>query len=158
MPPCLFFAPDLRHYRNILIFFEVVPYAEPVQKNCALGDVMKGLALLAVVAATFGAVEAAKADSLKWTIRSDYPHIVSLEFYSQDYRRAWPGDGQVYIVDDYDVREYSLSCETGETICYGAWVRGDSNKYWGVGLNNSQRCNDCCYTCGYGDTDLRILN
>jgi hypothetical protein len=122
------------------------------------GENMKVLGVLAVIMASLMAVQTATAGSLKWTIRSDYPHIVSLEFYSQDYSRAWPGDGQVYIVDDYDTREYSLSCETGETICYGAWVRGDENKYWGTGMNNSQRCNDCCYTCGHGDTDLRILN
>jgi hypothetical protein len=119
---------------------------------------MKRLGSLVVAATLLGAVGPVGADNLKWTIRSDYPHIVSLEFYSQDYSRAWPGDGQVYILDDYEAREYNLSCETGETICYGAWVRGDSNKYWGVGLDNSQSCNDCCYTCGYGDTALRILN
>jgi hypothetical protein len=75
---------------------------------------MKVLGIVALVLASVMAVQTASADSLKWTIRSDYPHIVSLEFYSQDYNRAWPGDGQVYIVDDYDTREYSLSCESGE--------------------------------------------
>ncbi len=119
---------------------------------------MKLFGRLIVAATLFGAVGPVSADNLRWTIRSDYPHIVSLEFYSQDYSRAWPGDGEVYILNDYDVHEYNLSCETGETICYGAWVRGNSNRYWGVGLDNSQGCNDCCYTCGYGDTALRILN
>ncbi|MDE4133983.1 hypothetical protein PXK00_12740 [Phaeobacter sp. QD34_3] len=119
---------------------------------------MKVLRNMAAIAGLLTVAGAVSADSLRWTIRSDYPHIVSLEFYSQDYNRAWPGNGKVYILDDYNPQEYVLSCETGETICYGAWVRGNETQYWGVGLNNSQRCNDCCYTCGYGDTDLRILN
>lgn len=118
---------------------------------------MKFLAFCVAVL-TVGTVAPVAADSLKWTIRSDYPHIVSLEFYSQDYNRAWPGDGEVYILDDYNQKVYNLNCSTGESICFGAWVRGNSEKYWGVGLNNSQRCSDCCYTCGYGDTDLRILH
>lgn len=101
---------------------------------------------------------AAVADSLKWTVRSEHPNVVSLEFYSQDYNRSWPGDGEVYILDDYDTHSYNLECRSGEKICYGAWVRGDSDSYWGVGLNDASGCDDCCYTCGQGDTDLRILN
>lgn len=119
---------------------------------------MRLISFLAAAALFLGSVLPAAADSLRWTIRSDYPHIVSLEFYSQDYNRAWPGDGEVYILDDYDNKVFNLNCSTGEKICYGAWVRGNSDKYWGVGLDNSQSCSDCCYTCGYGDTDLRILH
>jgi hypothetical protein len=43
---------------------------------------MKVLGIVALVLASVMAVQTASADSLKWTIRSDYPHIVSLEFYS----------------------------------------------------------------------------
>lgn len=100
----------------------------------------------------------AAADSLEWRIRSDYQYTVSLAFYSQDRSFSWPGGNQVYVVDDYAEHSYSLSCNYGESICYGAWVRGDSSKYWGVGNNNEQYCSNCCYVCGQGDTDLRILN
>ena len=48
-------------------------------------------------------------------------------------------------------RSLYLECETGEQICYGAWARGNSNTYWGVGMNNSQRCSNCCGICGRGD-------
>ena len=49
---------------------------------------MRLISFLAAAALVLGSVLPAAADSLRWTIRSDYPHIVSLEFYSQDYNRA----------------------------------------------------------------------
>ncbi len=97
------------------------------------------------------------ADTLLMSVESRHPNVVSLEFYSQDYNRAWPGNGKVYILDDSQTHSYNLECSTGEKICYGAWVRGDSDTYWGVGMNNSQYCEDCCYTCGGGSTPTRVL-
>jgi hypothetical protein len=112
----------------------------------------------AAFAAAMALPAPAPADSMTWHIRSDYPHVVSLEFYSQDRNHAWPGDGQVYVLDDSDTHSYTLSCNNGEDICFGAWVRGNSDKYWGVGRDNAQHCTDCCYYCTNGETDLRILN
>mgnify|MGYP000047125305 CR=1 FL=1 len=94
---------------------------------------------------------AAQADNLVWTFSSTHPNIVDLEFYSQDRNHVWPGNGQVYYIDDYNMHTYNLNCYSGEKICYGAWVRGASATYWGVGPNNSQFCPDCCYTCGAGN-------
>lgn len=113
---------------------------------------LKSMRLFLLLAIAFsGWSTAARADSLRWFIKSDYQYTVSLEFYSQRYNRAWPGNGQVYVINDYNNHEYNLECETGEQICYGAWARGDSNTYWGVGMNNSQRCSNCCGICGRGD-------
>jgi hypothetical protein len=112
---------------------------------------------LIIVIGTFATISA-KADTLEWNVQSQHPNIVSLEFYSQDYSRAWPGDGEVYLLDDYDTKSFVLSCETGEQICYGAWVRGDDNAYWGVGRDDSNNCSDCCYVCGGGATKTMVLN
>lgn len=112
------------------------------------------LAICILVSSVF----AAQADSLQMSIESHHPNVVSLEFYSQDYNRAWPGDGQVYLLDDSQTHEYNLNCESGETICFGAWVRNQSDSYWGVGMNNSQRCTDCCYVCGGNGSNVRVLN
>lgn len=108
-------------------------------------------AVLALIVATSGVVGTAKADTLRWSIKSDYQYTVSLEFYSQKYNRAWPGNGKVWIIDDYQTHDYNLECEYGEQICYGAWVRNNSDTYWGVGPNNSHSCTNCCGTCGKGD-------
>lgn len=112
------------------------------------------ISTIAAAAAMAGLAAAApaQAGSLVWTISSDHPNQVSLEFYSQDYSRAWPGGGQVYVIDDWDAHTYNLECQNGELICYGAWVRGDASTYWGVGLDNSYPCSDCCATCGAGPT------
>ena len=112
------------------------------------------VALVGVMALVAGA---ARADNIVWSVQSDHPNVVSLEFYSQDYNRAWPGGGEVYILDDWDPKSFNLQCSTGELICYGAWVRGDSSQYWGVGIDNSQYCSDCCYYCGERTDPITLL-
>ncbi len=119
--------------------------------------IWKTLAMVALVGAMALTATAAKADNIVWSIQSEHPNIVSLEFYSQDYNRAWPGGGEVYILDDWDAKSFNLQCSTGELICYGAWVRGDSSTYWGVGIDDSQYCSDCCYYCGERTDPITLL-
>ncbi|MGE0845543.1 MAG: hypothetical protein AB7L41_04685 [Flavobacteriaceae bacterium] len=95
---------------------------------------------------------AAFADSLTFSIRNRHQYAVELEFYSQDRDHVWPGGGQVYILRDEDVHEFSLTCRSGERICYGAWVSNDTDTFWGVGFDNTESCERCCATCGEGDT------
>ena len=38
-------------------------------------------------------------------------------------------------------------------IIRGAWVSGDQGTYWGVGPDNTQACDDCCYVCEGGVTE-----
>jgi hypothetical protein len=103
-------------------------------------------------------VSTAQSDTLSMSIESHHPNVVSLEFYSQDYNRAWPGDGQVYVLDDSNTHNYNLECQTGEQICFGAWVRNQSDTYWGVGMNDANNCTNCCYTCGDGGSNVQVLN
>ena len=95
---------------------------------------------------------------LTFRIRSEHPKQVSLEFYSQDRSHVWPGSGEVYILKDWDTHSYSLSCNYGEKICFGAWVRNQSSTYWGVGYNGNQSCTNCCAKCGFGDVETQVLN
>ena len=53
--------------------------------------------------------------------------------------------------------DYKISCIKGEKVCYGAWLQGNSSRYWGVGKGNQQKCADCCYTCG-GNTVTKVHN
>jgi hypothetical protein len=92
------------------------------------------------------------AADLEWHIRSLYPYQVEIAFYSTNRNWQWPGNGQVWVLMDDKFKSFSLGCEYGEKICYGAWVRGDASLYWGVGDENSQSCDSCCYVCGYGAT------
>ncbi len=98
------------------------------------------------------------AQSLTFYVRSEHPSVISLEFYSEDREHAWPGGNEVYVVDDGETREYVLSCRRGEKICLGAWVRGKSQEYWGVGKNRRSSCRSCCFICDGGYTRTQVLN
>mgnify|MGYP001627869254 FL=1 len=113
--------------------------------------------LTGLVLAIAAALPAA-ADTLYWEVKSEHPNVVSLEFYSEDYDRAWPGGGEVYVLDDYNTHSYNLECTTGEKICMGAWLRGNSDNYWGVGRDARNSCESCCFVCGRGDTGVQVLN
>jgi hypothetical protein len=116
----------------------------------SLAAVLAGLAIVMTAAP-------AAADTLTWRVRSEYPYRVQLEFYSTTRSAAWPGDGQAYDLNDSATHTYHLECYSGEKICYGAWVTGDSTKYWGAGYGGTESCTACCYVCGAGETDVIVL-
>ncbi len=113
-------------------------------------------ALLLLVFCLAGA-DVVQAESLTWNVRNDHPNAVSLEFYSDDGRTSWPGDGEVYVLDDGQDHAFPIQCDLGERICYGAWVRGDETQYWGVGKDGAQSCESCCYRCDGGETPLIVI-
>ena len=114
------------------------------------------LASLLVAAAGMFATQAF-ADELVWRIKSEHPNQVSVEFYSQDRNHVWPGGGEVHIIKDWDTHTYSLTCDDGEKICYGAWVRNDSSTYWCAGNDGGQACDNCCAVCGHGELKTQVL-
>jgi len=89
----------------------------------------------------------AAADVLTWKVRSTYPYIVYLEFYSQDRDVAWPGGREVWVLRNSKWHTYRLNCRRGERICYGAWTDTRTSQ-WGVGEADSMGCRDCCAVCG----------
>ena len=116
------------------------------------------LSLAALLAAAAGLLATqAPAAELVWRIQSEHPNHVSLEFYSQDRSRVWPGGGKVYIIEDWDTHSYSLTCNDGENICYGAWVGNDTSTYWGMGYDGAEACRTCCAVCGHGDVKTKVL-
>src|SRR5262245_40564862 len=73
-------------------------------------------------------------NQLTFRVKSMHANKVQISYYSQTRRNhAWPGGGQVYPLNDYNVHTHTLNCTPGEKICYGAWVTGSGTKYWGVG-------------------------
>lgn len=104
-----------------------------------------------------GLAAPAAASDVTFVIRNDHPNALRVELYSQDRDHVWPGGGQDYYLDDGETKTMPLSCEEGETICYGAWIDGDQGTYWGVGPGNTQDCESCCYTCTGGETEEIVL-
>ena len=113
-------------------------------------------ALSVFVSCLFGA-SVGQADSLTWNVRSEHPNSIAIEFYSADSDGSWPGDGEVYLIDDDADHSYPLQCDAGETICYGAWVRGDSSSFWGTGKGGAEGCESCCYVCDGAETPMIVI-
>lgn len=111
-----------------------------------------------VVALAMVPMSQARAETFLFSIQSEYPYIVHLAFYSENRNWEWPGGDQVYVLDDSRVHDYSLNCNSGEKICYGAWPKGTRQSYWGVGPDANQSCSDCCYICNGGETGVIVLN
>jgi hypothetical protein len=114
-------------------------------------------AFVASMLLTLGCAASASAETLTWHVRSNYPYTVELKFYSATRNHVWPNNYEVWLLNDYLIHTFSLTCRRGEKICYGAWPRGNTRYYWGVGQNN-QSCADCCYTCNGDETIIRDLN
>jgi len=98
------------------------------------------------------------AENLTFMARSFHKNQVDIAFYSENLNRAWPGGDKAWIIADYDVHSYTLSCIQGERVCYGAWVRGSTSAYWGSGLGGKQPCQACCFVCNGGTTPTINLN
>ena len=87
-------------------------------------------------------------NQLMFIVRSLYPYIVDLEFYSDTRRNvAWPGGNEVYVLKNNNWNVFILNCKRCENICYGAGARGRNDLYWGVGVNFNSSCSECCYRC-----------
>lgn len=112
---------------------------------------------LAFCGAALAPMAATAADSQTWKIRSFSSKPVELKFFSQNRRNVWPGATKVYVIRDYTVKSFPLACINGEKICYGAWLKGNTKSYWGVGSDGKQKCTSCCYTCN-GKTETAIVN
>ena len=117
-------------------------------------------ALFIAVASLFMASLAGTSTSageVVWKIKSEHPNTVTVEFYSQDRNHVWPGGGEVYVIKDWDTHSYSLPCNSGEKICFGAWVMNDTSSYWGAGYDGDEACDNCCAICGATDLRTQVL-
>lgn len=105
--------------------------------------------VLALIA--FAATSAHADETFTFRVKSTYDYKVQIAFFSQSRNNVWPGPGRAYSLDDSRTQSFPLACESGEKICYGAWVTGDGSQNWGVGPKNDQSCKNCCFVCGDGD-------
>ncbi|MGV8833000.1 MAG: hypothetical protein ACOH2N_13570 [Devosia sp.] len=98
------------------------------------------------------------ADDVTFVLQNNHPNAVEVQLYSQDRDHVWPGNDEVYLLDTGAPQNMSIACEPGETICYGAWVKGDSSSYWGTGPDNADSCESCCSICTGGTVQQINLN
>lgn len=89
----------------------------------------------------------AAAEEMTFRFVSHVASPVWVELYSAENQRSWPEDGQLFILADSSPRKFTVPCEQGERICYGAWVEGDVSQFWGAGHEGKKNCDDCCRIC-----------
>jgi len=110
---------------------------------------------LAALLAVLVLPSSAFADIITFKMRSFSKEAVEIVFYSQNRKIEWPGGGKVHLNSTRDVASYPLTCVKDEKICYGAWLKDNPTRYWGMGQGGKQKCADCCYTCG-GNTVTKV--
>jgi hypothetical protein len=100
------------------------------------------LALAALVLAN-----SAEAADMAFFVKNLRKEGVAVELFSRDRETVWPGNDKVFLVDPGSRKSVPISCNQGERICYGAWVDGNDKISAGVGPDNDQPCDTCCFIC-----------
>ena len=89
----------------------------------------------------------AEATEMAFFVKNLRKEAVAVELFSRDRETVWPGNDKVFLIDPGSQKSVPLSCNQGEHICYGAWVDGNDSISAGVGPDNDQPCDTCCFIC-----------
>lgn len=95
---------------------------------------------------------------MSWLITDDCNDGENIywKLYSDDRDWTWPSGEDVYVTRGYQWDSVeTIVCDDGELICYGAET--DSGLTWGVGLDFTATCDDCCFVCGSYQADIGFL-
>lgn len=101
--------------------------------------------MAALVAVLF--TTSAEATEMAFFVKNLRKEAVAVELFSRDRETVWPGNDQVFLIDPGSQKSVPLTCNQGEHICYGAWVDGNDSISAGVGPDNDQPCDTCCFIC-----------
>ena len=101
--------------------------------------------MAALVAVLF--TTSAEATEMAFFVKNLRKEAVAVELFSRDRETVWPGNDQVFLIDPSSQKSVPLTCNQGEHICYGAWVDGNDSISAGVGPDNDQPCDTCCFIC-----------
>ncbi|ESY00646.1 hypothetical protein NKK48_17445 [Mesorhizobium sp. C386A] len=89
----------------------------------------------------------AHAADMAFFVKNLRSQAVAVELFSRDRKMSWPGGDQVFLIEPSSQKSVPISCNSGENICYGAWVNGNDAISAGVGPDNDQPCDNCCFIC-----------
>ena len=109
---------------------------------------IRPLSIAFAAAALFCAPMPAHSDVYTFKVRSLHPSAVQIKFYSQTRKgHQWPSTKQAWDLLDNEAHALGMTCNGGEKICWGAWVKGSGRPEWGVGTGGTDACQACCFTC-----------
>jgi uncharacterized membrane protein YccF (DUF307 family) len=88
--------------------------------------------------------------TITWKITDNTAKPLSVALYAPARRWGWPGWNQNWTMRSGE-NTYTVPCNEGERICYGAWVVNNVNGlYWGAGPFGQHACTNCCGICDGG--------
>jgi hypothetical protein len=88
--------------------------------------------------------------SVDFVLTNNAAEEVNVAFFdAQNSALLAPEQGRRYVQSAGATRTYSVTCTTGQMVCYGGSVRSDPlGSSWGAGYSGRGGCTDCCRTCG----------
>jgi hypothetical protein len=84
-----------------------------------------------------------------WTVTNECTNgtTIQLAFFDDDDGSQWPSDGSTYLLPAGATNSFELApVTTGTQTCFGAETYPPGNTYWGVDIDDSASCSDCCNT------------
>ena len=80
---------------------------------------------------------------------------IDYKFYDVTNNLVWPSATTHYATQAFNATyRHDLSCRADAKVCYGA---RSSGFYWGIDLDGSKSCSDCCIFCTEGNSLSRRL-
>jgi hypothetical protein len=80
---------------------------------------------------------------------------INYKFYDMTNNLVWPSATSHYFTSAFNASyTHNLSCRAGANVCYGG---RSGNFYWGVDVDGSKGCPDCCIACSNGNSLSRRL-
>lgn len=71
--------------------------------------------------------------------------------------RVYPSRDSVYVADPGGIIDTVITCRQGAQVCYGAETDPPSGIFWGVGIDGTEGCDDCCDICNDNVVEFDLL-
>jgi hypothetical protein len=71
---------------------------------------------------------------------------IRVRFFDKEHNVTWPSATSHATLAVGATESYSLRCQTGARVCFGA-DEPAAKRYWGVTLANDRECAACCAIC-----------
>jgi hypothetical protein len=81
---------------------------------------------------------------------------IGVKLFDKTDNLVWPNAYEFYVAPPGGTVSLAIGCQRGAKICYGAEPNPPNGYHWGVGLNGTQGCDTCCYSCADTTISLRL--
>jgi hypothetical protein len=86
--------------------------------------------------------------TFSWTFTNQCLDGENIQFkvFDQNAKLVWPTPPNVYLSSPGATNTDAFLCTIGNKICFGG-DQPQHNLSWGIGINGTQACSNCCYVC-----------